>query len=245
MATTADTVTLHIFRMNPDVDRKGYYKDYSVKVREGMTVLEALVDIMEKQDGSLSFRYSCRGAVCGSCAMTINGRINLACRTQIQNLNTPIVRVDPLPGMKIIKDLVVDMTKFFEKYERIKPYLIRKDTAPEGHEFIQSVEENQELLQDNLIRCILCGSCYSACPMDWFGDHYLGPSAIAKAQRFMQDSRDQGAEDRLPILDGEDGVWRCHTVFNCVEACPKEIQLTRAIGKVKNACVSKGFTSKK
>jgi len=237
----SETAILRVRRSDPDVDARPYYREYKQVLRPGMTVLEALVDIMEKQDGSLSFRYSCRGAVCGSCAMTINGRIGLACKTQIKNLAKGPVRIDPLPFMKVIKDLVVDMTRFFEKYELIKPYLIRKDPPPANGEFIQSPEERKVLGEDNVLMCILCGSCYGACPVNWMGPHYLGPAALAKAQRFLQDSRDQGLEERLPIVDDEDGVWRCHTVFNCVEACPKDVQLTRAIGKLKNTIAAKGL----
>lgn len=241
MPAAKDTVILRIFRMDPEVDRKSYYREYEVALREGMTVLEALVDIVEKQDGSVAFRYSCRGAVCGSCAMTINGKIGLACETQIRYLKAKKIEINPLPYMRVIKDLVVDMTAFYEKYERVKPHLIRKGPPPADHEFIQSPEERRVLGEDNVLMCILCASCYGGCPSVWTGSHYLGPAAIAKAQRFLQDSRDQGADDRLPIVDGEDGVWRCHTIFNCVEACPKDIQLTRSIGKVKNTCVARGL----
>jgi succinate dehydrogenase / fumarate reductase iron-sulfur subunit len=241
MAIASNQVTLKVFRLDPDVDRKSRYQEYSVEVREGMTVLEALIEIVEHQDATLSFRYSCRSAVCGSCAMTINGYIGLACQTQIKNLGARKIRIDPLPYMKVLKDLVVDMDPFYQKYERVKPYLIRKEQPPLEHEFIQMLDERHTLGEDNVLMCILCACCYGACPMDWLGDHYLGPAAIAKAQRFIQDSRDQGTDDRLPVLDGEDGVWRCHTVFNCVEACPKDIQLTRSIGKVKNSCTARGL----
>lgn len=194
-----------------------------------MTVLDGLFYILENLDPSLAFRFSCRGAVCGSCAMLINGAYNLACQSQIAWLGKEVT-VSPLPHMPLIKDLVVDMTGFYEKIERVMPYLVARTPPPEK-EYIQSIEQRHQI--DEVVDCIWCGSCYSACPVTWTNREYLGPAALTKAYRFIADSRDEARAERLDLVSGEDGVWRCHNIFNCVEACPKKINQNKAIGKLR------------
>lgn len=232
MAST-NKATLRVFRFDPDVDKEPRFDTFEVSARPGMTVLEALFDILDNQDGSLAFRYTCRGAVCGSCAMFINGSYRLACQTQLANLKG-VILVNPLPHVGIIKDLVVDMDPFFQNYERVMPYLLN-DSPPPEKERIQSVAQRKKF--DEMIDCILCGSCYSSCPMVWTNKSYLGPSALTKAYRFVADSRDDAVKERLAIVGGEDGVFRCRTIFNCVEACPKKINPTYSIQELKKKTV--------
>jgi len=228
--TVASEITLKAFRYDPEEGEDSRrYDVYRVPFKRGMTVLEALFWVLENADGSLAFRYSCRGAVCGNCAMFINGSFRLACKTQVASLGTDVT-VDPLPYMKPIKDLVVDMGPFFEKYERIKPYLITLSEPPEG-ERLQSQRERARI--DEVVNCILCGGCYASCPATWSDPEYLGPAALTKAYRFLADSRDEDPGERLDVVAGEDGLWRCHTIFNCVEACPKNINGTEAIQALK------------
>ncbi len=224
------TATLKVFRLDPDADPEPHFDTYQVAVTEKMSVLEALFAILEQQDPSLSFRYSCRGAVCGSCAMYINGSYGLACRTLIENLTGGEIIVTPLPHLPVIKDLVVDMTAFYEKMTSVMPYLETGSTAPE-REFHQSPQARRAL--DEVTDCIWCASCHSACPLTWANKEYLGPAALTKVYRFVADSRDQAGPQRLQFVNREDGAWRCHTIFNCVEACPKNINQTEAIGKLR------------
>ena len=224
-----ERVILKVFRFDPDVDKGPYFSTYQVEPREGMTVIEALLDILDKQDSSLAFRYACRGAVCGSCAMYINGSYRLACETQLSMLGNEIL-VCPLPHLRVIKDLVVDMSPFFEKYNEIMPYLMTETPAPQK-ERLQSPKQRKAV--DPVIDCILCGSCYSACPMTWLDKEYLGPAALAKAYRFVADSRDENQRERLMIVDSEEGIWRCHSIFNCVEACPKKINPADSIQRLR------------
>ena len=200
------------------------------RIGPGMTVLEAIFEVLEKQDGSIAFRYACRGAICGSCAMFINGSHRLACGTQVTSLNTTEITISPLPHLPLIKDLAVDMTPFFDNYEAIKPYLIA-NTPPPEKERLQSPDQRKAI--DEAIDCILCGICYSSCPVVWTNKDYLGPSALLKAYRFVADSRDEGLKERLATVGTEKGVWRCHTIFNCSEACPKGINPTNAIQQLK------------
>ena len=223
-------VTFKILRFDPDEGAEAYFDRYEVPVREGQTVLEGIFYILDQLDGSIAFRYSCRGAVCGSCAMYINGAYRLACGTQIASLNSDVVSIAPLPNMPVIKDLVVDMSQFFENYEKVRPYLISK-TPPPKKEWRQSPEQRKEF--DEMTNCILCASCYSACPMVWTDKRYIGPAALTKAYRFVADSRDEGTKERLAIVADEHGVWRCHTIFNCAEACPKKINGTYSIQQLK------------
>jgi succinate dehydrogenase / fumarate reductase iron-sulfur subunit len=225
-----ERATFRIQRFDPQHDQSPHTETFYVPLRKGMTVLEGLLDIVDSQDGSLAFRYSCRGAICGSDAMYINGAFRLACETQIASLLPGEVHISPLPYMKVIKDLVVDQEPFFRAYERIKPFLINEEPPPEK-ERLQTPEQRKQI--DEMIDCILCASCYSSCPMHWTDSEFLGPAALLKAYRFVGDSRDRGERERIKVVDSENGVWRCHTVFNCTEACPKKINLTWSIQALK------------
>ncbi|MBI2914761.1 MAG: succinate dehydrogenase iron-sulfur subunit [Firmicutes bacterium] len=233
----AKAATLRVFRFDPEVDAAHRYDTYQVPMRPGLTVLEALFYVLERLDGSLAFRYSCRGAVCGACAMRVNGRFRLACRTQLGDLGDGEVLVEPLHNLPLIKDLVVDMDPFFEKYERIMPYLIANTEMPPEEESYQSPKDR--LAVDEMIGCILCGACYAACTMCGTREDYLGPAALTKAYRFVADSRDEGRKRRLEVVSGEDGVLRCHTIFNCAEVCPKEINPTASIQALKKLAARK------
>jgi succinate dehydrogenase / fumarate reductase iron-sulfur subunit len=263
-----------IKRYDPENDSiTGYYTTYTVLYDSSLTVLEGLFYIQEHLDGSLAFRYCCRAAVCGSCAMYIDGRYRLACQTNVRNLPPGTITVEPLPHLPLVKDLVCDMTDFFLKYEYIKPYLIRNSRTPDslaggregpspgahagahtggragtgngaaakteawsgGKEILQAPKDRHKL--DMPIDCIMCGCCYSSCPSVWGEDNYLGPHALLKAYRFEVDSRDEARRERLPHFDNERGVYRCHTITNCVEACPKELNPTEAIQWLKGAAV--------
>ncbi len=226
----SDTAIFKVQRFDPEVDQAPYFQTYTVPIRRGMVVLEGLVDLLDDQDGSLAFRASCRGAVCGSCAMYINGAFRLACNTAISPLLNKEITISPLPYMRVIKDLVVDQGPFWAAYERIKPYLINPKTAPERERY-QSAHDRKRI--DEMLDCILCTACYSSCPMTWSDQVWLGPAALLKAYRFNADSRDTGERERLKVLDNENGIWRCHTVFNCTEACPKKINLTWSIEALK------------
>lgn len=214
-----------VFRFDPDLSPEPRYDSFTIPTKEGMTVLDALFYILEKKDNSLAFRFCCRGAVCGSCAMYINGAYRLACQSQVSQLGEEIT-ISPLPHLPLIKDLVVDMEPFYKKFEVIIPYLEPKTPLPEK-EYIQTPKQRKAL--DEITDCIWCGACYSSCPLIWINKEYIGPSALLKAYRFIVDNRDNAKEKRLKIVDEEKMIWRCHTVFNCVEACPKNINQTRAI----------------
>jgi len=224
-----DGAALTILRYDPAKPPEPYYNTYSVRATKDTTVLDALFQILETQDHSLAFRYSCRSAVCGSCAMFINGRYRLACSTLISEIGRDVI-VQPLPHMPIIKDLVVDLATFFEKYKVVKPYLVPIKPPPEK-EWIQSPRQRSKI--DDSTDCILCAACYSSCPSVWTGKKYLGPAAILWAYRFAADSRDDILRDRIEVFGAEDGVWRCHTIFNCTEACPKSLNPARFIENLK------------
>ena len=222
-------VTLKIQRFDPEADAKPHWKEYKVDVEPSDRLLDALHQVKWYQDGTLAFRRSCAHGVCGSDALTINSVNRLACKVLMANLGARVT-VEPLRGFPIIKDLVVDMDPFFEKYRSVKPYLITYDPPPPTERY-QSQEDRARI--DDTTKCILCGACTSSCPSFWGNREYVGPAAIVQAHRFIFDSRDQGANERLEILNDRTGVWRCRTIFNCVGACPREIDVTRAIGEVK------------
>ena len=239
--STPSLVTLKVWRFDPEVDKKPYFQSYQVPVSKGLTVLGALFYVTDRVDGSLSYRYCCRAGVCGSCAMYINGAYRLACETQVSLFPDGEIVVGPLPRMRVIKDLVVDLEPFFAKYEMIKPYLINNSKPPE-RERLQSPKDRKRI--DEVIDCILCASCYSSCPTVWMSedrDGYLGPAALTKAWRFVADSRDEAKRERLELVGSEAGVWRCHTAFNCVEACPKRINCTEAIQQLKKKVILSKF----
>ncbi len=225
-------VTLKIFRYNPEKDRKPHYDTFTVEAHPTDRVLDLLEYIKGHLDGSLTFRRSCAHGICGSDAMRINGRNRLACKVLVKDLGGQKVTVEPILGLKVIKDLVVDMEPFFEHYRSVMPYLVN-DEPPPLQERLQSPEERARF--DDTTKCILCACCTTACPSFWASDKYVGPAAIVAAHRFIFDSRDRAAAERLKILSSQFGVFRCHTIFNCTDACPREIQVTQAIGEVKRA----------
>lgn len=222
-------VTLRIKRYNPEIDVKPHFEEYTVEVDPMDRVLDALNQIKWYQDGTLTYRRSCAHGVCGSDAMRINGRNRLACKMLMRDAGKRVV-VEPLIGFTVIKDLVVDLDRFFASYKSIKPYLIADD-APSHGERLQSPEDRARF--DDTTKCILCAACTTACPITWTNEEFVGPAAIVNAHRFIFDSRDQGGAERLRILNSRSGVWRCRTVFNCTDACPRDIQITKAIEEVK------------
>lgn len=229
-------VTIKIFRYNPEKDQRGNYVTYKVEADENDRVLDVLEYIKGKVDGALSFRRSCAHGVCGSDAMRINGRNMLACKVLIRDVGTNIT-VEPILGLPIKKDLIVDMEPFFDNYKKMLPYFINESPLPEGgRERLQSPEERARF--DETTKCILCACCTTSCPSYWANGEYYGPAAIVSAHRFIFDSRDEAADQRLQILAETDGVARCHTAYNCTEACPREIKVTRAIGEVKLAMMT-------
>lgn len=226
-----------IYRFNPEVDKKPYYQDYEVEIDEhDKKLLNALVKIKELHDDSVSFRRSCREGVCGSDAMNINGRNGLACLTDLASLKEPVV-LNPIPGLPVIRDLIVDMTQFFHQYNSIKPYVIDDRPMPQ-FERLQSPEDRKEL--DGTIECILCACCSTSCPSFWWNpDKFLGPAALLHAYRFLADSRDQATNERLNDLNDPYRLFRCHTIMNCVDVCPKHLNPTKAIGKIKDMMLSR------
>jgi len=227
-------VHLRIQRFNPEVDSKPYFEEYDVEVEPTDRVLDALNKVKWFHDGTLTYRRSCAHGVCGSDAMRINGRNRLACKVLIRDVGTNIT-IEPLVGFRVIRDLVVDMEPFFNAYKSVLPFLINDDPAPTT-ERLQSPEDRERF--DDTTKCILCACCTSSCPITWTNDEFVGPAAIVNAHRFIFDSRDQGAAERLAVLNQKSGVWRCRTVFNCTEACPRGIQVTRAIEEVKRTLLT-------
>ncbi len=231
-------VTLKILRYNPETDAQPHYERYTLDAEPTDRILDVLEKIKGHEDGTLTFRRSCAHGVCGSCAMRIDGRNRLACKTLLQTLDTSKeITVEPILGLPRVKDLVVDMTTFFDNYKKVLPYFINDEPLPEdGRERLQSPEERERF--DDTTKCILCAACTTACPTFWADNSYVGPSAIVNAHRFIFDSRDRAAADRLKILAGESGVFRCRTAFNCTDACPREIKITKAIAEVKRAIIT-------
>jgi succinate dehydrogenase / fumarate reductase iron-sulfur subunit len=226
-------VQLRIKRYNPELDTKPVFREYELEVEENDRVLDALNQIKWKTDGTLTYRRSCAHGICGSDAMRINGRNRLACKVLMGELGRKVT-IEPLLGFRVVKDLVVDMERFFDAYKSVKPYLIADD-APAGRERLQSVEERDKF--EDTTKCILCAACTTACPVTWTNEDFVGPAAIVNAHRFIFDSRDEGAAERLRILNKGSGVWRCRTIFNCTDACPRDIKITKAIEEVKRALV--------
>lgn len=221
-------VTLKIKRFNPEIDQEPHWGEYVVEVEPTDRVLDGLSYVKWYQDGTLTLRRSCAHGICGSDAMRIDGRNRLACKVLFKDLG-PVVTVEPIAGLRVIKDLVVDMEPFFEHYRSILPFFINNNPPPPA-ERRQSPEERARF--DDTTKCILCAACTTACPSFWAREAYVGPAAIVQAHRFIFDSRDQGAGERLEILSNPDGVWRCRTIYNCTDACPRGIQVTKAIREV-------------
>ena len=225
-----ETMRFSLYRYNPEKDDKPYMQDYVLEVdSHDVKLLDALVKL-KAQDDSLSFRRSCREGICGSDAMNINGRNGLACITDLRSLKQPIT-LRPLPGLPVIRDLIVDMTQFFKQYHSIKPYLINNTPAPE-RERLQSPEDREKL--DGLYECILCACCSTSCPSFWWNpDKYVGPAGLLAAYRFIIDSRDEATNARLDNLNDPYRLFRCHTIMNCTEVCPKGLNPAKAIDSIK------------
>ncbi|MFC1618540.1 succinate dehydrogenase iron-sulfur subunit [Candidatus Neomarinimicrobiota bacterium] len=226
-------VTVEIFRYDPDTD-ESRFDTFVREVDPKDRVLDVMMAIKDDEDGTIAFRKSCAHGVCGSDAMEINGINRLACQVLVQDLKGKRIRIKPIRGLKILRDLIVDMEPFFAGLESVKPYLIPKEPAPAAERY-QSVKDRA--IFDDTTKCIMCGSCTTSCPSFWTNGKYVGPAAFVKAHRFIFDSRDGGNEQRLDKLDDKDGLWRCHSIYNCTDACPREIQITKAIGDLKRYTV--------
>jgi succinate dehydrogenase / fumarate reductase iron-sulfur subunit len=228
-------VHVKIQRFNPDKDIKPWWGEYDADLEPTDRVLDALNAVKWSQDGTLAYRRSCAHGICGSDAMRINGRNRLACKVLVKDV-APVITVQPLLGLPVVKDLIVDMEGFFGKYRKVLPYLVNDDPLPaDGRERLQSPADR--LRFDDTTQCILCAACTTSCPSFWANGEYIGPAAIVQAHRFIFDSRDQVTEERLDVLNDAMGVWRCRTAFNCVEACPRGIDITKAIAEVKMAAL--------
>ncbi len=226
--------TFRILRFDPVEDECPYFEDFLYETDEKKSLLEALMDIRNDQDPTLSFRYSCREAVCGSCGMVINGKFDLACRTMVELLGSPLIVIEPLPNLEIQKDLIVDMEPFWKALREVEPYLFSADEKPEsGHRVEDRVMEKI----DQFANCIMCGCCYSACPVVRRDERYLGPAALAKLYRFVRDPRDKRGFSRWSKVSTETGVWGCDTVFRCNEACPRSVRPADGIEALRRRAV--------
>ena len=223
-----------ILRYDAGKEQEPRFQIYDLPGEKNMSVLEGLLKIQDEQDPSLAFRYACRGAVCGSCAMSINGKLNLACRVLLGNLPTTRVVIEPMPNFEIIRDLVVDMDPFWEKYERVRPWL---QSALSGEKESRMSEAQREKI-DQYVNCILCGLCYAACPVLRSNAEFTGPAALAKLYRFLADSRDDRDDGTLQQEDAHEGVWGCHTITRCIDACPKQVRPTDGIEGVRRKLVA-------
>ncbi|WP_417349440.1 succinate dehydrogenase iron-sulfur subunit [Ferrimonas sp.] len=227
------SLQVSVYRYNPETDAKPSMQDYTLDLPEGkdMMVLDVLM-MLKEQDPGLTFRRSCREGVCGSDGLNMNGKNGLACITPISAFNGKKLVIRPLPGMPVIRDLVVDLSLFYKQYEKVKPYLINDDKNP-GREHLQSPEEREKL--DGLYECILCACCSTSCPSFWWNpDKFVGPAGLLHAYRFLVDSRDTATDERLAELDDAFSVFRCHGIMNCVNVCPKGLNPTKAIGHIKS-----------
>jgi succinate dehydrogenase / fumarate reductase iron-sulfur subunit len=234
-----ETVTLTVFRYDPEVEEKAEprFDDFLVPFFKGMTVLDALIYARDHYDSSLTFRHSCRQAVCGSDALFINGQQRLACQTQVGDLADPL-RIEPLPHQDVVKDLVVDMEHFYDQMHAVEPYFQPEETPDGEYEEQRQSPENRETIKMST-RCIWCGACMSSCNIAASDNQYLGPAAINKAYRFAMDEREGETrkEERMQVIEEEHGVWRCQTQFSCTEVCPKDIPLTEHIQELKREAV--------
>ncbi|MDR2989851.1 MAG: succinate dehydrogenase iron-sulfur subunit [Providencia alcalifaciens] len=225
-----------IYRYNPDVDNAPRMQDYTLEVKEGrdMMLLDALIQLKE-QDPTLSFRRSCREGVCGSDGLNMNGKNGLACITPLSALTRSgkKIVIRPLPGLPVIRDLIIDMTQFYTQYEKIRPYLLNDNKNPPARENLQLPEQREKL--DGLYECILCACCSTSCPSFWWNpDKFIGPAGLLAAYRFLIDSRDTETDSRLDDLNDAFSVFRCHSIMNCVNVCPKGLNPTKAIGHIKS-----------
>ena len=225
-----------IYRYDPDKDAQPRMQDYDVEMQPSDRMLLDALHRIKVIDDSLSLRRSCREGVCGSDSMNINGKNGLACITRLSDLKEP-VELRPLPGLPVIRDLIVDMSQFFKQYHSVKPYLVNNQPLPEK-ERLQSPAERAEL--DGLWECILCACCSTACPSFWWNpDKFVGPAGLLQAYRFLADSRDEATSERLDNLEDPYRLFRCHSIMNCVDVCPKGLNPTRAIGKIKDLMVKR------
>ncbi|MGJ8691236.1 MAG: succinate dehydrogenase iron-sulfur subunit [Thalassotalea sp.] len=228
-----------IYRYNPDLDNAPYMKEYELEVPEGsdMMILDALI-LLKEQDPTLSFRRSCREGVCGSDGLNMNGKNGLACITPLSELKTKTIVLRPLPGLPVVRDLIIDMTQFYSQYEKVKPYLINDGKDVPAREHLQSPEDREHL--DGLYECILCACCSTSCPSFWWNpDKFIGPAGLLHAYRFLIDSRDTATEERLDDLQDAYSVFRCHGIMNCVDVCPKGLNPTKAIGHIKSMLIKR------
>ncbi|MGH3312033.1 MAG: succinate dehydrogenase iron-sulfur subunit [Streptomyces sp.] len=233
------TVTLRIRRFNPEVSAEPEWQDFTLETDPKDRVLDVLHKIKWELDGTLTFRRSCAHGICGSDAMRINGRNRLACKTLIKDINPgKPISIEAIKGLTVLKDLVVDMDPFFQAYRDVMPFLVTSGNEPTRERY-QSAADRERF--DDTTKCILCAACTSSCPVFWNDGQYFGPAAIVNAHRFIFDSRDEAGEQRLEILNDKDGVWRCRTTFNCTDACPRGIEVTKAIQEVKRALITRRF----
>jgi succinate dehydrogenase / fumarate reductase iron-sulfur subunit len=226
-------IVLKIERFNPEIDKEHRFQEYVVEVAPTDRLLDALIQIKQFQDGTLGFRKSCAHGVCGSDAMRINGKDGLACKTLIQDVadaDGAEIEIRPLQNLPVQRDLIVDQKEFFSRYRSVQPFLINTEPVPEKERH-QSPEERKEF--DDATNCILCASCFSACPIPEKNKKFLGPAALVQGFRFIADSRDKGFENRLPELDNPDGAWACQNHFKCTQACPRYIKITKRINQTK------------
>jgi succinate dehydrogenase / fumarate reductase iron-sulfur subunit len=227
-------ITLKIARYLPEEEPHQRMDTFKLDVDPSERILDLLELVRGFHDETLGYRRSCAHGVCGSDAMRINGKNALACKILVRDLGTSDITIEPLLGLRVIKDLIVDMEPFFENYRSVMAYFVNDDPLPaDGKERLQSPEERERF--DDTTKCILCAACTTACPVFWSDGKYVGPAAIVNAHRYIFDSRDQAAAERLKILSGQSGAYRCRTVFNCTEACPRDIKITQAISEVKRA----------
>lgn len=232
-------VSLSIYRYNPEVDTKPYMQDYSLEVsaKSDLMVLTLLERLKAEQDVTLTYRRSCREGVCGSDAMNINGKNGLACVTSLSELKTDAIVIRPLPGFPVVRDLAVDLSQFYQQYERIEPYLQNSSVAP-ARERLQTPEQRAKL--DGLYECILCACCTSSCPSFWWNpEKFVGPAGLLQARRFLVDSRDTATEHRLGKLQDPFSVFRCRTIMNCATVCPKGLNPTQAIAEIRHQMLTK------
>jgi succinate dehydrogenase / fumarate reductase iron-sulfur subunit len=226
------TVKFKIYRYNPEVDEKPYMKDYHLEVEDDSIKILTAIERLKEQDPTIALRRSCREGVCGSDGMNINGKNRLSCITSLHDVKEPVV-LKPLPGLPVIRDLIVDMTQFYDQYHKVQPYLIADESKAPATERLQSPEDRAEL--DGLYECILCACCTTSCPSFWWNpDEFVGPAGLLQAYRFVADSRDEAKKERLQELQDPFSVFRCRGIMNCVNVCPKGLNPTKAIGKLRS-----------
>ena len=228
----AETITLEVARYRPETDTEPAFQQYEVPLNGDWVILDALNYVKDKLDGSLSFRWSCRMGICGSCGMTVNGEPKLTCATFLSTYAPGPIRVEPLKNFPVIRDLIIDMSDFLGKLSEVKPWIVRNEEKPlEEGEFLQTPEELDVYKQFSM--CINCMLCYAACPVYGLDPTFIGPAAITLAQRYNMDSRDQGSSERLDVLSQDEGIWSCTFVGECTQVCPKNVDPAGAIQQYK------------